>query len=146
MHRQDWIRVLRVLGGVVLAGAIVISVRTYLGQTLTAAIPSNLFLMAAEAPHVKAAPKEPSALKTAYPGQVTWAWVSSEYHEGSSEVLAGTRCTKCHDDSAAKEALWPTWSAPPSDHKQALGCQTCHGIVPQTPTAAGSKAGSREPR
>lgn len=31
-----------------------------------------------------------------YPGQVTWEWLTSSAHAGSSQLLNGQRCTVCH--------------------------------------------------
>ncbi|MBI4493695.1 MAG: hypothetical protein HY690_12965 [Chloroflexi bacterium] len=149
MHRQgSRVRPLRVLLGVLLAIAGLISLRTALGPTWAVMLPSELALVAREAPVAAAAPRETMTGKTIYPGQATWAWISSEDHEGSPEVLIGTPCTKCHEDAAVQSAFWPTWAAPPSDHKQSLGCQTCHGILPKPEgvALAQTKAGTREPR
>ncbi|GBD10650.1 Cytochrome c-552 [bacterium HR23] len=72
-----------------------------------------------------------TTVRTIYPAQASWEWVTSPEHLGSASVQAGTPCATCHGNPLVGQSSVPGWAGPPADHKQSLGCQACHGVLRQ---------------
>lgn len=78
-------------------------------------------------------------VRTVYPAQASWQWVTSTEHLGSASVQAGTACAACHGNPAVGASTVGGWAGPPADHQQSVGCQACHGVVQQRVESLGEK-------
>lgn len=84
-------------------------------------------------------------IRTIYPAQASWQFVTSPEHLGSSSVIAGTPCAACHGNPVVGARSVAGWAGPPVDHKRGSGCQACHGILHQRVERLGEKLVAQGP-
>lgn len=70
-------------------------------------------------------------VRTIYPAQASWQFVTGPEHSGRASVEAGTPCAACHGNTVIDGSSVAGWAGPPADHKDGSGCQACHGVVDQ---------------
>lgn len=131
--------------GSILVVAILVALAGYIWATTSgvASQPSPEY-PAWESPKLFSFPGDWNAVKavtirTIYPAQASWQWVTSPEHPGSASVKAGTACAACHGNPVIGESTVAGWSGPPADHRQSLGCQSCHGVLQQRVERLGQK-------
>lgn len=84
----------------------------------------------------------PVVVRTIYPGQASWQWVTGSAHPGSASVAAGTACAACHGNPVVGASSVAGWAGPPADHGQSQGCQACHRVLEQQPERLGASVGA----